>query len=90
VDPGELTIDVLESRARHRSGLADFGDSAYREGFAVLLQALHDEAGLSEQGRASCAENLTRHLVTRRGLERMPLNEPPARHSRTRSAPRGL
>ena len=65
VYPDELTIDVLESRACHRSGLADFGDSAYREGFAVLLQALHDEAGLSEQGRASCAETLTRHLVTR-------------------------
>ena len=46
-----LGAEELESEARERTGLADFGDPIYREGLDVLLGDLA-RAELSDLGRA--------------------------------------
>jgi hypothetical protein len=59
-----LRADELESEARERAGLADFGDPSWREGLAVLLEALA-EAPLSDLGRMVWRGRLVSHLVQR-------------------------
>jgi len=47
----KLEIDTLMVTARERAhGLDDFGDERFRPALAALLQALNEEAGLSEAG----------------------------------------
>lgn len=55
---------VLED-ARHRTGLSDFGDAAFREPLRRLLHALGDEAGLNETGLMMHYERVVGLLVTR-------------------------
>lgn len=59
-----LRADELESEARERAGLADFGDPLYREGLEVLLEALA-EAALSDLGRMVWRGRIVSHLDQR-------------------------
>ncbi len=46
----QLDPDAMLATATERTGLADWGDPAFRERLEVLCTALRDEAGLSETG----------------------------------------
>ena len=59
-----LTAGELETEARRRAGLDDFGDPVYREGLDVLCGALADTE-LSELGRMVWRGRLLGHLVAR-------------------------
>jgi len=46
-----FTVDAALAAAEKATGLSDFGDDAFREGLAVLLETYDTTAGLSEKGR---------------------------------------
>jgi hypothetical protein len=60
-----LDEEGLLAAARRRSGLADFGDPAFREPLRVLPAALEREAGLSPLGRFVARSLVVQLLVTR-------------------------
>ncbi|HEY8154090.1 MAG TPA: sulfotransferase [Myxococcota bacterium] len=59
-----LGAEELESEARERTGLADFGEPTWREGLGVLLEELA-RAELSELGRMVWRGRLLSHLLQR-------------------------
>ena len=65
----QLTPEALLNAATERTGLADFGDPAFRERLELLCTALRDEAGLSPTGVAVVFEQLVGNLVNRLRLE---------------------
>ena len=67
-----LNEEALLQAAQERTGLSDFGGSLYggseddwREGFALLLKCLNEEARLNKQGRMIAFHDLLRHLQNR-------------------------
>lgn len=76
VSGGRLDDGELLDAARHETGLDDFGDDRFREGFEVLLSACHGEAALSPLGRkvteADCLRLLTNRLRLREDRKRHP------------------
>lgn len=61
-----LDEETLLAAARAKTGLADFGDDAdWREGFALLVRCLNDEAKLNKAGRLIAFGELSRHLENR-------------------------
>ena len=56
---------ALDARARKVSGLADFGDTTFREPLRVLLDSLETEAELSMLGRVIARTDVVRLLVNR-------------------------
>jgi len=65
LDIPALDTERLLSRARRKTGLADFGDESFREGLARLVAGLNDEAQLSQVGRIVAHYNLVDHLCVR-------------------------
>lgn len=63
------TPDELLDTARERTGLADFGDDAFREGLDVLVTALRTEARLNAVGEVVIPELILKHLVQRLRIE---------------------
>jgi hypothetical protein len=59
------SLEALHEQARKATGLDDFGDPAYREGLAVLLESLDEDANLSPLGRAIHRGQLASILATR-------------------------
>jgi hypothetical protein len=59
----------LLGAARRKSGLADFGDDAFREPLRALLTAFEDDAGLSPLGRFTARSLVLQLLVTRLRVE---------------------
>jgi hypothetical protein len=57
-----LLADALIARARRGTGLADFGDTSFREGLEVLLRACAEEAQLSLFGHFGTRWDLVRFL----------------------------
>lgn len=64
-----LTPEALLQTATERTGLNDWGDTAFRERLDVLCAALRDEAGLSDAGTAIAFEQLVGNLVNRLRLQ---------------------
>ncbi len=64
VDP-ETMID----RARHISGLSDFGDDSFREGFEALVGAFNRRDSANAFGRIAFRECVTGLLITRLRVE---------------------
>ncbi len=65
----DLSPEGLLAAAAERTGLAQWGDPAFRERLEVLCTSLRDEAGLSDAGRAIAFEQLVGNLVNRLRLE---------------------
>jgi hypothetical protein len=57
--------EALLAAARRETGLTDFGDPRFREGFDVLADSLDREADLSSLGRVVMRGQLVRNLATR-------------------------
>jgi hypothetical protein len=64
----ELEAEPLLAQARAATGLDDFGEDAWREGFERLLAGLREEARLSEIGRAVAAADVVSLLSNRLGV----------------------
>ena len=62
--PG-LLPDALESEARKKTSLQDFGPSGYREGLEVLCRSMEDEANLSLFGRMAMRGMIVQTLSNR-------------------------
>ena len=60
-----LTVDGLLEAAKAKTGLDELGDEWFLEPLAVLVQALEDEAELSELGAQMTERRLTALLVDR-------------------------
>lgn len=56
--PASLTANKLLATAQNNTGLSDFGDDSYREGFERLLWSLQHEANLSALGRLIAREEI--------------------------------
>jgi len=67
--PGTETVALSEAAlmaaAQQQSGLSDWGDGDFREGFRILLRACRQEAGLSAVGQQWLRENCLRWLINR-------------------------
>ena len=61
----KLDEQHLLAKARHKTGLDDFGDEGFREGLQVFLQSLKDEAGLNPMGKV-VAYDMVLNLLTGR------------------------
>jgi hypothetical protein len=59
------SADDLIERACEEAALDDFGSTSYREGLAVLVASLDEEAVLSEVGVAALETQVTTNLVNR-------------------------
>jgi hypothetical protein len=55
--------------AVERTGLEDFGDDSFREGLAILVRALRDEARLNARGEAFIYQRIGLHLSQRLQVE---------------------
>ncbi|MNO92444.1 Sulfotransferase domain protein [compost metagenome] len=68
--PSPLHLDNLLAEASDRAqGLSDFGPGNYRAALQVMIDSLHAEANLSEQGLALMHEKLVGQLVNRLVIE---------------------
>lgn len=66
-DPEALSLDPTEliDDATSRTGLEDFGDDAWQEGFEIFLAALRDEAKLNFVGRVLARADVLNWLDNR-------------------------
>ncbi|MEM9089400.1 MAG: sulfotransferase [Cyanobacteria bacterium P01_F01_bin.53] len=62
---GDFNADALLKKATQKSGLQDYGDSAFEMPFRLLVQALNEEAQLSVKGRLMVRADLLRLLANR-------------------------
>jgi hypothetical protein len=62
---GRLDSASLLAQAQRRSGLSDFGDGVFREGFERLTRSLETEARLTPFGRFAARRDLLRLLENR-------------------------
>lgn len=60
--------ESLIARAIETTGLEDFGDGAWRDGFGVLMQALRSEANLNDLGVATYEHVIGNNLRQRLGV----------------------
>lgn len=60
-----MDVEQLTDAARVQTGLDDFGSDSYREGLGIYVDALDEEAQLSELGAAALEAQLTGNLVNR-------------------------
>jgi hypothetical protein len=65
-----LDADWICERARQEAGLSDFGDEWFRGPLGVLVEALREEASLSELGRYGAVGQLKKVLKDRLYAER--------------------
>ena len=67
--PMELTADLVLGAAVAETGLSDFGPDDFRERLGIWLQALDEDTGLNDFGRASNAQSLIRFAANRLKIE---------------------
>src|SRR5262245_41638889 len=60
--------DLLET-ARAQTGLADFGEDSFREGLAILVRSLREEAHLTAIGERVIFGRIVDHLKQRLQIE---------------------
>lgn len=63
------TVDEVETAAVSQTGLTDFGDDTFREGLAILLGSLRDEARLNAVGEAFIYKRIIGYLGQRLQVE---------------------
>lgn len=63
------SIDEIETAAVEQTGLSDFGTDCYREGLAILLASLRDEAHLNDRGEAFLYPRIIGYLSQRLQVE---------------------
>jgi hypothetical protein len=63
------TLDGLITTVRDQTGLSDFGDDDFREGFERFLSSLRDDAQLTDSGATSVLDSVTRRLRNRAQVE---------------------
>jgi hypothetical protein len=71
-----LDVDALHTAAAAKAGHDAFGDDWYREPLGVLVEALNDEAQLSELGHQMTERRLTALLVDRLRLRTLQADHP--------------
>jgi len=66
-DPRAISFDpeVILQEARTRTGLSDFGDDSWQEGFGIFLEALETEAQLNFVGRVLARSDVLNWLENR-------------------------
>jgi Sulfotransferase family len=67
--PMELSEDLVLGAAMAETGLSDFGPGDFRERLAIWLQALDEDKGLNDFGRASNVQSLIRFAANRLKIE---------------------
>lgn len=67
--PMTLTDEVILGAAMAETGLTDFGADDFRERLKVWLQALDEDTGLNNFGRATSAQSLIRFATNRLKIE---------------------
>lgn len=60
-----LSVNGVEEAAVAQTGLEDFGDDSYREGLAILLGSLREEARLNACGEAFIHQRIVAYLGQR-------------------------
>ena len=61
----KFDADALLEKAAKKTGLNDYGDSAFEAPFRLLIQAMNEEAQLSAKGRLMARADLVKLLVNR-------------------------
>jgi hypothetical protein len=64
-----IIIDQLLEQAQAATGLSDFGDPSFREGLAILVASLNQEAKLTEAGSGRVAQSIVATLSNRLQVE---------------------
>ncbi|MDE2597740.1 MAG: sulfotransferase [Sphingomonadales bacterium] len=67
--PMALTPELVLGAAMAETGLSDFGAPDFRERLAIWLQALDEDKGLNDFGRASNAQSFIRFAANRLKIE---------------------
>ena len=62
---GALALDQLTDQAEQATGLADFGESSWRDGAERLVSELNDRAALTEIGSAIAGSDVVEYLTSR-------------------------
>ena len=75
-----LNPETLLDTATERTGLADWGESAFRERLDVLCESLTTQARLSDVGTAMVFEQLVGHLTNRLRLRALVAAHPEIAH----------
>jgi hypothetical protein len=63
------SVNEIENAAVEQTGLNDFGPDSYRDGLAVLLASLRDEARLNDRGEAFIYPRIVGYLCQRLQVE---------------------
>ncbi len=79
-----VTVDEVVSAAVNETGLDDFGDPAWREGLAVLLEAVEREAQLNDVGRMILRTWVRERLVNRLRVQAWVDQHPDVRNEQVR------
>jgi hypothetical protein len=74
--PMKLTQELILGAAMAETGLSDFGPDDFRERLAVWLQALDEDKGQNDFGRASTAQSLIRFAANRLKIEDLLKRQP--------------
>src|SRR5262245_8846308 len=65
----DLTEDLVLGAAMAETGLLDFGPQDFRERLRIWLQALDEDKGLNDFGRASNVQSFIRFAANRLKIE---------------------
>lgn len=74
--PMDLTEALILGAAQAETGLSNFGAPDFRERLGVWLQAIDEDAGQNDFGRASTAQSLIRFAANRLKIEDLLKREP--------------
>lgn len=67
--PMELSQDLILGAAMSETGLSDFGSDDFRERLAIWIQAVNEDAGLNDFGRATNVQSFIRFAANRLKIE---------------------
>lgn len=74
--PMDLTEEMILNAAMAATGLSDFGPDDFRGRLGIWLQALNEDKGLNDFGRASNAQSLIRFAANRLKIEDLLKKQP--------------
>jgi Sulfotransferase family len=69
--PMDLTETLILAAAQAETGLSDFGPDDFRARLSIWLQALNEDTGQNDFGRASTAQSLIRFAANRLKIENL-------------------
>jgi hypothetical protein len=74
--PMDLTEDLILKAAQAETGLSDFGPDDFRERLNIWLEALDEDKGQNDFGRASSAQSMIRFAANRLKIEDLLKKQP--------------